>query len=308
MSRETKEFLQELQKYAAAQHIESEEALQAALEAFTEQQNAGAIGGTDEPDAYDYLDMAYDAKSTKKAGEYARKALELDPELLDAEHLLISLHARVNGSCQAELEALLKKGEMQLWSKGITRERDAGEYYALYETRPYLRVYKTYIDLLIAEGKLRKAVEACKDVLYLNEGDNMGVRYTLMALYALLEDRESGEALYQDYPEEGSFMLLPFIALYYRLDDTAKAAEWLGVLTGHMKGAKKALKELLKMDEYDLCNLSQIPYYSPFSAEELHLSYAACSYLYETMPDFVPWMIASLPQKGSAKKEPTPVK
>ncbi len=299
MSRETEKFFREFQKYAATQHIGSEEDLQAALDAFTSKQNTEA--GTDEPDAYDYLDLAYDATSKKKTEEYARKALELDPDLLDAEYLLTSLHAKVTGSYQAELEALLKKGEEQLLGKGITRKSDAGEYYALHETRPYLRVYKAYIDLLIDEGKLRKAVEACKDVLYLNEGDNMGVRYTLMALYALLEDRESGEALYQKYPEESGFMLLPLIALYYRLDDKAKATEWLSVLTGQIKGVKKALKELLRMDEYDLVNLSKIPYYSPFTAEELQLAYVGCDYLYGTMPDFVPWMIASLPQKGSVK-------
>lgn len=301
MSRETEKFFREFQKYAATQHIGSEEGLQVALGTFTSKQSAETAGGTAEPDAYDYLDLAYDATSKKKTEEYARKALELDPDLLDAEYLLTSLHAKVTGSYQVELETLLKKGETQLLGKGITRKRDAGEYYTLHETRPYLRVYKAYIDLLIAEGKLRKAVEACKDVLYLNEGDNMGVRYTLMVLYALLEDRESGEALYQNYPEESSFMLLPLIALYYRLDDQAKATEWLSVLTGCVKGVKKALRELLRMDEYDLASLSNIPFYSPFTAEEIQLAYAGYGYLYGTMPDFVSWMIASLPQKGSAK-------
>lgn len=301
MSRETEKFFREFQKYADTQHIESEDDFQAVFEAFAAQQNGGILDGPDEPDAYDYLDMAYEAKSAKKAEEYARKALELAPDLLDAECLLASYHAKVNGAYQAELEALLAKGEKQLKSQGITREGNAGEYYTLYETRPYLRVYMAYIDLLIAEGKLRKAVEACKDVLYLNEGDNMGVRHTLMTLYALLEDRAAGEDLYRTYPEEGSFMLLPFIALYYRLEDEAKAVEWLGVLTGGMRGVKGALKELIRMDEYDLRNIRQTPYYSPFTTEELQLAYASHDHLYGTMPDFVPWMIANLPQKSSAK-------
>jgi hypothetical protein len=298
MSRETEKFFREFQKYVATQDIKSEEELRAALAAFNAQQNAGTIG---DPDAYDYLEMAYDAKSTKKAEEYAQKALELAPDLLDAEYLLVSLHAKVDDDYQTKLEALLKKGEMQLWGKGITREGNAGEFYTLSETRPYLRVYREYMDLLIAEGKLRKAVEACKDILYLNEGDNMGARYILMALYALLEERELGEALYKEYSEKSSFMLLPFIALYYRLDDKAKAAEWLGVLTGPMKGVKKALKELTRMDGDDLNDILQTPYYTPFSTEELHLAYASCSYLYGTMPDFVPWMIANLPQKNKIK-------
>ncbi len=307
MSRETERFFREFQKYADTQHIESEEDLQAALDAFTAMQNTETARETEEPDAYDYLDLAYDATSKKKTEEYARKALELDPDLLDAEYLLTSLHAKVTGSYQAELEALLKKGEAQLQDKGITRKSDAGEYYALHETRPYLRVYKAYIDLLIAEGKLCKAVEACKDILYLNEGDNMGVRYTLMVLYAMLEDRESAEALYQNYPEESGFMLLPLIALYYRLEDKAKATEWLNVLTGRVKGVKKALKDLLRMDEYDFVRLSHIPHYSPFTTEELQLAYAGYGYLYGTMPDFVPWMIAGLPQKGPVKMKQMPV-
>lgn len=305
MSRETEKFFREFQKFVATRNIESEEDLETALDAFTMQQNTEVV--TDEPDAYDYLDKAYDATSKKKTEEYARKALELDPDLLDAEYLLTSLHSKVTGSYQEELEALLKKGEAQLLAKGITRKSDAGEYYSLLETRPYMRVYEAYINLLIAEGKLRKAVEACKDVLYLNEGDNMGVRYTLMALYALLEDEESGEALYRKYPEESSFMLLPLIALYYRLDDRAKAAEWLSVLAGSIKGVKKTLKELVRMDEFDLRSILHTPFYSPFTAEELHLAYASYDYLYGTMPDFVPWMIAGLPQKGSVKRGQAPV-
>jgi hypothetical protein len=309
MSCESEKFFREFQKYADTQDIQSEDSLQIALEAFTAMYNSGLYDHQPtEPDAYDYLDMAYSAKTKPKTVEYAQKALELDPELLEAEFLLISAQAKADSDYQADLEALLKKGEMQLWGKGITRQQNAGDYYALHETRPYLRVYQSYVDFLVVEGKLRKAAAACQDILYLNENDNLGMRYTLMVLYALLEERESAEELYQKYPEHSAFTLLPFIALYYRLDDTAKATEWLTVLTRHKKGIKTALKELNKMDAWELDDLSHASHYSPGSTEEIQLAYASHLNLYGTLPDLLPWMISHLPPARSAKKRNPPNK
>jgi hypothetical protein len=303
MSRETEKIIREFQKFTANRSIDTEEELHAALAEFNAQQAVKNASAPGEPDAYDYLDMAYEATSAKKAKAYAQKALELDPNLLDAEHIITSLHAKADDAYQMELEALLEKGERQLREQGITREKNAGDFYAILETRPYLRVYQEYVDLLVAERKIRKAAKACEDILYLNEGDNMGVRYTLMALYALLEEQESCEALYKRYSEKSSFMVLPLIALYYRLDEKAKAAEWMGVLTSQIRGIKSALKELTQMDEDELFDLSEINCYAPRSSEELQVAYANSFYLYGTMPDFLPWLIANLPQKKTAKKK-----
>ena len=46
-------------------------------------------------------------------------------------------------------------------------------------------------EYLLEEGKLRQAANICKEVLRLNENDNLGVRYLLMAIYATLEEEKS---------------------------------------------------------------------------------------------------------------------
>ena len=57
-------------------------------------------------------------------------------------------------------------------------------------------------EYLLEKGKLRQVANICKEVLRLNENDNLGVRYLLMAIYATLEEEKSMLDLYKKYPEE----------------------------------------------------------------------------------------------------------
>lgn len=303
MGWETEKFYEELQKYVNESNTDSEEGLRRKIQEFLEQHAADAADEDFQPDVYDYLKMAADASDKEEAEKFIRNALRLDPDSLDAQYALFSIHGQPDAASQAELEALLKKGEAQLEKEGITRERCAGEYHIIHETRSYLAVYKGYVDLLIAEGKIRKAVDACKDILYLNNNDNMGVRYTLMALYAQLEERETAEALYQTYPEESICMLLPLIALYYRLEDTAQASKYLAVMARHLKNLKKELNNLAAMSSDEIDDVLNAPFYQPFSAEELCVAYGEGNFVYMALPDFIPWMISQLPSRSSRKKK-----
>ena len=65
-------------------------------------------------------------------------------------------------------------------------------------------------------------------MLKLYSGDNLGVRYTLMDLYAYWENEDAALTLHKEYDEyEESQMLLPLAVLYYKKgeDHGAKQCE-----------------------------------------------------------------------------------
>lgn len=296
MSKETERLFREMQQFFNEHNFENlEEAQQAAMDYLNSNKNK-----INEPDAYDFLEKAQEADSNSKAIQFAQKALELDPTLTDAKLLILLRQTKDAAALQGGIEVLLKEEEAFLREMDITEKKDAGEYYLIFETRPYLRLCAAYIDVLISQGKMRKAVEICKKVCYLNESDNMGVRYTLMALYAYLEERFLAEELYQKYPEENSFTLLPMIAMYYKLDDTDKAVQCLKRLYSCNKHVKKAVQLLKKKNDYEIMEIMSIPYYSPYSLEEVVIAFTDNIFLYEPLDNFLKWCAEHLPKKTTA--------
>lgn len=252
------------------------------------------------PDAYDLLEMAEKAETELEAIKYAKKALALDPDLLDADLLIVQRKNREFEPLQKQLEKLLKKGEKQLQKCNISIQDDAGDFYGLLETRPYMRVYYSYVQTLIIQSKFRKATEACEELLRLNPNDNLGIRYHLMALYATLEEQEALEKLYKKYNKDYSaFMILPCIALYYKLDNRSTAKRYITKLCNNIEGVRQAL-EMIKSDD-DITNIVDIPYYRPFSQEELIMAYESSPYLYEPMFGFLSWFISQCPDNTSSK-------
>lgn len=253
--------------------------------------------------AYEYLERAQASCSCATAAKYAKMALELDPTLTDAK-LLLAVHQSKNPEdLQVRLEKLLKEEEEYLKTLDIDEESCAGNYYQIFETRPYLKVYKEYAETLIVQGKMRKAAEACSKICFLNEEDNLGSRYTLMTLYAYLEDRSSAEKLFGKYPEYSSFVLLPMTALYYKLEDIDAASECLRILSENNGELKKAVQIIKSGDERTLMEIMSSPYYVPFSAEEFVFAFMDSVYLYNTMPCFLKWLERSLPKRKTKSKK-----
>lgn len=70
----------------------------------------------------------------------------------------------------------------------------------------------------------------CKEILRLNEHDNTGARYVLMAIYAYFENEEKMLKLYKQYNEDNLEMLFPLFILYYKLVDDKKAIKYLDMI------------------------------------------------------------------------------
>ncbi len=241
-------FLREFQKNEEQFRELTAEEMKEKLNEFTEKWNRdGGMRTHGEKDQWDYLDLAYEAEDVKTARKYAQKALSIDPYCTDAEILLIKLMNHTMEDERKRYEKLIEKTEAHLREEGYF-EDDMGSFYGISETRPYMRLLREYLDLLICLGKYAEAIEQARKMLRLNVDDNLGVRYDLMALYAMLEDVDQAEKLYQAYPEDNVNTLLPLVLLYYKVDDYTKARRYLKVIDKKNPDLRKFLLEEITED------------------------------------------------------------
>ena len=179
----------------------------------------------------DFLELAEKAPSKTKKLKYVKKACELDEKNLDAGMELAMLTSRSTQEFFQRIEELLARGKKQMEEDGFFAEENIGNFWKITDTRPFMRVYEAYMDILMNDGKLHQAIAAGQEMLRLCKDDNLGIRYVLMNCYAELEDKAGAEALHQRYEKEESTMhYLPLAYICYRLGEEDKAAEYLKLL------------------------------------------------------------------------------
>ncbi len=234
MSYETEKILRLLRKHIEAADFsdDDETSFQEKLDSIVAAYNAGELTEemSAEDEAYDLLEEAMYADTEKDARRLAKLALKMYPGLLDAEAFLLSLEEH-SDKLQKKYETLLVKEKKRLDEE--YSEEDEGHYYGILPTRPYIRLYAQYVNVLESLGKIRKAANEAETILKLNTNDNLGLRYRLMIFYSYLEDVQRAEDLLIRYDEQSVNFLLPLIMLYYKVDQIRKA--------------KKYLKELIKV-------------------------------------------------------------
>ena len=307
MSRETEKILKELQRFldSHADEIKSEDDANALAEQFLAEYDQKCAAQQDHaPEtADDYLDLAEQATSKKKHMEYLRKALELEPDNLDARLQMITCTTEHHLDEQRlALQELLALAEQQMKEAGAFKEY-TGEFWTAPETRPYMRVRYTYFDVLISCGMMRRAIDEGQRLLALCENDNLGVRYQLMHLYVFMEDEMHALALHKQFDSyEETQMLLPLAVLYYKLNQFDKAEDYIKRLAKANKDTKKFLRAAAhdELDDYiDELN----PYgYQPFTMEELLDELMKSSYLFDSVPYFFTWANKVLTAKSASKK------
>lgn len=208
--------------------VKTEEELNKKLQEFAQKYNADELEyeETDLDKAYALLEKAQNAITEKKALKLAKEAYEFCPACFDA--LLFQVNLEEDPLKRDELlaEGLAKEKE-RLQKEGFFDKDSIGIFYGIFETRPYIRGLYLRTTNLLDDGKYTQGIESCKEILKLNNNDNTGVRYLLMATYALLENEKEALKLYKQYPEENLEMLFPLFALYYKLGNDEKAHQYL---------------------------------------------------------------------------------
>ena len=285
MSRESENVFRELHKVMEEKEFQNEAELNEFMNEFMQTYNAN-FGKKKGESAYDYLEMAAETDDPKEAIRYAQKALKLDPYCLDAELIIVQAKSNDLETLKKNMEKVIRKGEEQLEKRNISKENDAGCFYGLFETRPYMRVRKEYLHLLITQGRYRHAICEAEELIRLNENDNLGVRYILMALYCYFEEEDKMNTLLKKYPEDSAFMLLPLIALYYKMENNKKMRSYIRKLNNKNPELLNALEMFMEAAE-EMEEILNASMYRPFSMEEVILALSEGLFLYMPMNGFL---------------------
>ena len=144
---------------------------------------------------------AWDAHGANRV-KLARKALKISPDCADAYVLLAEETARSAEEARVLYELGVKAGQRALGPE--TFQEDAGNFWGILETRPYMRARAGLAAALWRLGRVRETVEHLSDLLRLNPNDNQGVRYFLSTCLLEMDDDGALERLLNEYKEDGS--------------------------------------------------------------------------------------------------------
>lgn len=308
MSKETEKMFRELHRYIEEHgaDISSEEELRAVLNEFTRLHNAHELPVyDDDPDdlVEEYMELAMNAKTKKEQLKYINKALEVDPENLDVLSSKAVTVADDYDDFFREIQPVLEIGHRQMEEGGFFDDC-AGDFWAVIETRPYMRVRIDYMHALIRLGQIKNAILEGEEMIRLCTNDNNGVRHILMHLYALMEDEVSAKKLFKKYGDyEDSLLLLPMSVLYYKLGDPDNAEKYLNRLAKHNKDTRRFIvaEQRNKLDQFDE---ETDPFgYQPRHVSELLMAYDEYDFLYDTVPYYFKWAERTLKSgsKNSSK-------
>lgn len=300
MSKETKNVFKEFDKYIADKNVNSEDDFKEMVKQFMSQYNETDFDETEEiteanaETSDDFLELAYNATSKKNALKFAKKALELDPESIDAEALIAEISARTIYALEDKYKKIIEKATDNLTRKGYFDKENIGEFWLILETRSYMRLCDRYIDLLVNTSKMRLAVAECEKMIWLCENDNLGERYRLMHLYAFLEDEESALELLEKYPEDSTQFLLPMSILYYKLDKLKEAVKYLKKLNAVNKDIYEFLEIMINENITDYFDEISPYGYRPFTIEELIVETETNNFLFASIPAYYEWSLGKL--------------
>jgi tetratricopeptide (TPR) repeat protein len=131
----------------------------------------------------------------------ARRALAISPDCADA-YVLLAENAPSRKEALALYQQGVEAGERALGAE-LFRDQ-AGHFWGILETRPYMRARLGMAETLWAAGRRDEAVAHLLEMLRLNPGDNQGVRYTLLGWLLNLGRDEDLEVLLGQFSDDGS--------------------------------------------------------------------------------------------------------
>jgi hypothetical protein len=133
--------------------------------------------------AQDLIYDAWEEPNRQKCLALARKALRISPYCADAYNLLAE-NCKSLKERQSLYEQGVKTGRLALGELFFNKQ--AGHFWRLIETRPYMRALAGWSECLWQNRCRPEAIANYKELLRLNPNDNQGIRYILInCLYRL---------------------------------------------------------------------------------------------------------------------------
>jgi tetratricopeptide (TPR) repeat protein len=247
-----------------------------------------ADDGRDEQDAkprYRAEDLIYEAweATGPRRAALARKALALWPDCADA-YVLLAQAASSLEHARELLEDGVAAGERALGHTVFTEE--AGEFWLIFETRPYMRARAALAAVLWRLGRHEEAVEHQRELLRLNPRDNQALRYRQANWLLQLESYDELKELFAAHADDRApgFVYTQALAAFARRGDNATSRALRA----------KALKLNPHMPAY-LTGRSRLPDkrpdYTVFGEESEAVDYAAgAGALWASVPGALNWL------------------
>lgn len=289
-----------IQRFLSNTDAKDEDELNEKLQEFLEKYNNGEVEyeNTELDDAYELLEKAENARSKKQAIKYAKEAYELCPACFES--ILFQQNLEENSLKRDELlDEGLKIEKERLEKEGFFSKKNIGQFYSIFETCPYIRGLYTKVCNLVNAGKLTQARDLCKEILRLNELDNIGSRYMLMAIYAMLEDEQETLKLSRKYPENNLEMLFPLFALYYKLGKEEKAISYLHRINEQNPYFLKFFNHTIKEKELEEASRG---YYSHGDVSEIVMYVTNYNFLLFSMRDIEEFVLEHSKKVKKGKK------
>jgi tetratricopeptide (TPR) repeat protein len=189
--------------------------------------------------------QALETAGKTKRLELARQALQISPDCADAYVLLAEEKARSLEEAFKFYEAGVEAGERASGEEVFQNE--AGHFWGMVNTRPYMRARVGLAQCLWEMGKREAAVEHFRDMLRLNPNDNQGIRYLLAALLLEMGEIDELERLLGQYDElTAAWLYTAALVAFRRAGDTPdtrrrlrEALEYNPHVPAYLSGEKK---------------------------------------------------------------------
>ncbi len=208
----------------------------------------------------------YDSATTKsEKRRFLNEILEINPTDIDSMHRLVDLLPE-----KQQLDALLKLKE-DAWQIIKDNFNDTEDLYYDYDTRPYMFILMDLLGRYERNKKIEEAYQIIKEMMELNQGDNLGERFHLVAYYIGQNKINELRDFVKNCPENSS-VALRFAILY--LDNLAKKDKGFKSLFDEFPYLYALIGKELYFKKYQFQTIKGlINYYRPHGFFECFLFY-----------------------------------
>jgi tetratricopeptide (TPR) repeat protein len=232
--------------------------------------------------AEDLICEAWEAVGSRRVA-LARRALALWPDCADA-YVLLAQAATSLEEARELLAQGVVAGERALGRRVFWE--DVGDFWLIFETRPYMRARAALAAVLWRLGWREEAVEHQRELLRLNPRDNQGLRYRQGHWLLELEAYDELEELFAGYADDRvpGFIYASALAAFRRHGDDASSRGLLAEareLNPHIPSYLTGRKKLPE----------QRPDYVVFGEETEAVDYATgAGELWASVPGALAWL------------------
>lgn len=203
-NRSMEQMMQDLQRLLAEQQFQSEEELSAFINDLMTSGKPIPVSTSSTPldKAQNIMYDAWEARSRSQRIKLAKQALAISEDCADAYTLLAEESANTPEEALELYDQALQAAERALDPEIF--EEAAGQFWLVFETRPYMRARSGLALMLWTFGERQKALDHYRDLLRLNPNDNQGLRYILLTMLLEAGDDTAAGKLIKEYEDDYS--------------------------------------------------------------------------------------------------------